>query len=116
MTGCRTPVQNLHAHMDPGGFDFTAYGLPLISDPGIYTYKDDENRYRFKRAASHNCLTVNDRDTWEYRGSWKYGPQKEGFICEVQERPVLPALPPAMKIMLRHRRSAIWPSLVTAFS
>ena len=42
MTGCRTPVQNLHAHMDPGGFDFTAYGLPLISDPGIYTYKDDE--------------------------------------------------------------------------
>lgn len=85
MTGCRTPVQNLHAHMDPGGFDFTAYGLPLISDPGIYTYKDDENRYRFKRAASHNCLTVNNRDPWEYRGSWKYGPQKEGFICEVQE-------------------------------
>lgn len=85
MTACRTPVQNLHAHMDPGGFDYTAWGLPLISDPGIYTYKDDENRYRFKRASSHNCLTINNADPWEYSGSWKYGPQKEGRICAVDQ-------------------------------
>lgn len=85
MTACRTPVQNRHAHMDPGGFDFTAFGLPLISDPGIYTYKDDENRYFFKRTASHNCLTVNEKDAWEYKGSWAYGPQKSGCICAVEE-------------------------------
>lgn len=85
MTACRTPVQNQHAHMDPGGFDFTAYGLPLISDPGIYTYKSGENRYRFKRTASHNCLTVNEADAWEYQGSWAYGPQKSGCICAVEQ-------------------------------
>ncbi|WP_313578011.1 alginate lyase family protein [Lacrimispora sp.] len=85
MTACRTPVQNQHAHMDPGGFDFTAYGLPLISDPGIYTYKSDENRYHFKRTASHNCLTVNGADAWEYQGSWAYGPQKNGIICAVEQ-------------------------------
>jgi len=85
MTACRTPVQNQHAHMDPGGFDFTAYGLPLISDPGIYTYKDDENRYRFKRTASHNCLTINEADAWEYRGTWVYGEQKNGSISAVEQ-------------------------------
>jgi hypothetical protein len=85
MTACRTPVQNQHAHMDPGGFDFTAYGLPLISDPGIYTYKSDENRYHFKRTASHNCLTVNGADAWEYQGSWAYGPQKNGSIYAVEQ-------------------------------
>lgn len=85
MTACRTPVQNQHAHMDPGGFDFTAYGLPLISDPGIYTYKDDENRYRFKCTASHNCLTINEKDAWEYQGTWAYGPQKNGCIRAVEQ-------------------------------
>ncbi|MEG2350922.1 MAG: heparinase II/III family protein, partial [Hungatella sp.] len=72
MTACRTPVQNLHAHIDAGGFDFTAFGEPLVSDPGIYTYKDDKNRQNFKGAAWHNCLTVNHKNMWEYRGSWAY--------------------------------------------
>ena len=43
MTGCRTPVQNLHAHIDAGGFDLTAYGDTLVTDPAIYTYKDSED-------------------------------------------------------------------------
>lgn len=85
MTACRTPVQNLHAHMDPGGFDFTAFGEPLVSDPGIYTYKADENRYHFKSTLSHNCLTINKKDAWEYQGSWAYGPQKEGKLLSVTE-------------------------------
>lgn len=89
MTACRTPVQNLHAHMDPGGFDFTAYGLPLISDPGIYTYKDGPDRYRYKSIAAHNCLQVNRQDPWEYRGSWAYGPQKRGAVEAVEHRPGL---------------------------
>jgi hypothetical protein len=80
MTACRTPVQNQHAHMDPGGFDMTAYGEPLVCDPGIYTYKDCPERRWFKGIHWHNCLSVNGKDPWEYRGSWEYGPQKEGRI------------------------------------
>ncbi len=80
MTACRSPVKNRHAHIDPGGFDFTAYGSPLVSDPGVFTYKDDENRAWFKGAMSHNCLTIDRKNMWEYRGSWAYGPQKEGRI------------------------------------
>lgn len=87
MTGCRTPVQNLHAHIDAGGFDLTAYGDTLVTDPAIYTYKDSEDRKHFKSAFWHNCLTVNNRNMWEYLSSWAYGPQKEGHILSVTEEP-----------------------------
>lgn len=70
MTACRTPVQNLHAHIDAGGFDLTAFGETLVTDPAIYTYKDDENRRHFKSSFWHNCLTVNWKNMWEYKGSW----------------------------------------------
>lgn len=89
MTGCRTPVQNLHAHMDAGGFDFTAYGAPLVADPGIFTYRDCEDRHNFKGSLWHSCLTIDRQDMWEYRGSWSYGPQKEGHIVFAQYEPQL---------------------------
>lgn len=85
MTACRTPVENLHAHIDAGGFDMTAFGETLVTDPGIYTYKDDENRKHFKGALWHNCMTVNWQNMWEYKASWAYGPQKEGKILAVTE-------------------------------
>lgn len=85
MTACRTPIQNQHAHMDPGGFDFSAYGSPLVCDPGIYTYKDCEERYWMKGIRWHNCLNIDGRDPWEYKGSWEYGPQKEGKIVNAGE-------------------------------
>lgn len=85
MTACRTPIKNNHAHMDPGGFDFTAYGEPLVSDPGIYTYKDSIDRYHFKSTGWHNCAMINHKDAWQYIASWKYGKQKPGDIIEVQD-------------------------------
>ena len=86
MTACRTPIKNNHAHMDPGGFDFVAYGEPLVSDPGIYTYKDDINRYHFKSTGWHNCAMINHKDAWQYIASWKYGAQKWGDIITVDDR------------------------------
>lgn len=80
MFGCRTPVQNLHAHMDPAGFEFSAYGRVLLGDPAIYYYKDDENRRKLKSIHWHNCLTLNHQDPWEYIASWAYGEQKLGDI------------------------------------
>lgn len=80
MTACRSPVQNQHAHIDAGGFDFTAYGAVLVCDPGIFTYKDCEARHYFKGSLSHSCLTIDGRDMWEYISSWAYGPQRKGHI------------------------------------
>lgn len=83
MFACRTPVQNLHAHMDPAGFEFSAYGRVLLGDPSTYSYKNDENRKNLKSAHWHNCLTLNHGDPWEYRGSWAYGEQKQGDVLNV---------------------------------
>jgi len=85
MFACRTPVQNLHAHIDPAGFEFSAYGRVLLGDPSIYYYKDDENRKNLKSAHWHNCLTLNHENPWKYISSWGYGPQKPGDILAVKE-------------------------------
>jgi len=81
---CRTPVNNGHAHLDPGSFDFTAYGRPLVVDPGRFCYREDEDRYIFKSAAYHNTLTINGRDPFEYKGLWAFGPQKPSWIDNVR--------------------------------
>lgn len=83
MFACRTPVQNLHAHMDPAGFAFSAYGRVLLGDPAIYHYKNDENRRNLKSLHWHNCFSLNYADSWEYGGSWAYGEQKQGDILNV---------------------------------
>lgn len=85
MFACRTPIQNLHAHIDPSAFEFTAYGKNLLGDPSIYYYKDDENRKNLKSAHWHNCLTLNHENPWEYIASWEYGEQKEGDILSVEQ-------------------------------
>ena len=85
MFACRTPIQNLHAHMDPAGFEFSAYGRVLLGDPAIYYYKDDENRRKLKSAHWHNCLTLNHEDPWEYIASWAYGEQKPGYILNMDQ-------------------------------
>ncbi|GLC79726.1 heparinase II/III family protein [Lacrimispora brassicae] len=84
MFACRTPIQNNHAHIDPAGFEFTAYGRCLLGDPSIYYYKDDENRKNLKSAHWHNCLTLNHENPWEYISSWQYGPQQHGDILAVE--------------------------------
>ena len=85
MFACRTPVQNLHAHMDPAGFEFSAYGRVLLGDPAIYYYKDDENRKNLKSIHWHNCLTIDHKDPWEYISSWGYGPQKDGNVLNAAQ-------------------------------
>lgn len=87
MFACRSPIQNNHAHIDPCGFDFTAFGIPMAVDPGKYTYQDGEARKNFKSMQWHNTLTLNNQSAWDYISSWRYGPQKEGQItgCGVEK-------------------------------
>ena len=81
----RSPIQNNHAHIDPLSFILTAFGKAFIMDPGIYTYKEGEDRYRYKSTRSHSTISINGKDAWQYISSWKYGPQKKSCIDNVAE-------------------------------
>ena len=83
---CRTPIQNLHAHIDAMSFDFTALGKNIICDPGIYCYRDDDDRRAFKTAAYHSTVTIDNKDHFEYISSFDFGPQKYGEISLVEEK------------------------------
>jgi hypothetical protein len=86
---CRTPVHNGHAHIDPASFDFTALGHTMVCDPGRFTYRQDEDRRRFKSAAWHSMLTLNRRDPFEYISSWRFGRQRWGDVALLSEEPGL---------------------------
>lgn len=83
---CRSPIQNLHAHIDLMSFDFTALGKDMVCDPGLFCFREDEDRKLFKSSNFHSTLLIDDRDHFEYRGSWDYGPQKKGEIYKVENR------------------------------
>lgn len=85
MFACRTPIQNQHAHIDPAGFEFSAFGRNLLGDPAIYYYKNDENRKNLKSAHWHNCLTLNHKNPWNYISSWECGDQQIGDILWVEQ-------------------------------
>jgi hypothetical protein len=78
---CRTPVHNGHAHIDPAGFDFCALGHTMVCDPGRFTYRQDEDRRRFKSAAWHSTLTLDGRDPFEYISGWRFGRQRWGDVA-----------------------------------
>lgn len=79
---CKAPVQNEHAHIDGGSFEFTAFGKTMLTDPGRYTYQEGGMRKLFKSAEYHNTLLVNGKSPFDYIGSWKYGEQKPAYIAE----------------------------------
>lgn len=83
---CRSPVQNDHAHIDLLSFDFTALGKNMICDPGIFCYRDDEDRRVFKTTAYHSTIVIDGKDQFEYRGSFSFGPQKIGKVNKVEDK------------------------------
>lgn len=83
---CRSPIQNGHAHIDLMSFDFTALGKNIVCDPGIFCYRDDEERKQFKSSNFHSTLLIDERDHFEYLGSFAFGPQKHGEIYNVEDR------------------------------
>lgn len=83
---CRSPVQNAHAHIDLLSFDFTALGKNMICDPGIFCYREDEDRVAFKSTAYHSTIVIDDQNQFEYIKSFEFGPQKFGTIDQVEER------------------------------
>lgn len=96
---CKTPVQNEHSHMDACSFEFTAFGKTMLTDPGRYTYREGEDRKRFKSAEFHNTLLVNGTPPFAYIGTWKYGSQRPAYITEVNGR------------WIQMRQEAYWPAV-----
>lgn len=80
---CRTPVHNDHAHIDPNGFDYFNKGIPILVDAGRYNYQEGMNRQLFKGGTYHNTLLIDQKNAFEYIGTWEYGEQKIGDILNV---------------------------------
>ena len=80
---CRTPVYNDHAHIDPNGFDYCNQGVPVLVDAGRYNYQEGPNRKLFKGGTYHNTLLINQKNAFEYLGTWAYGEQQIGDILMV---------------------------------
>ncbi len=59
-----------HGHFDKLHIDLAVNGEDCLIDPGRYTYVDGEARYRLKRAAAHNTVTVDDREYTHCLDSW----------------------------------------------
>lgn len=82
---CKSPVQNEHAHIDAGSFEFTAFGKTMLIDPGRYTYRECEERRLFKSAEYHNTVLINGKSPFSYIGTWTYGKQKPAYITNVNQ-------------------------------
>lgn len=80
---CRTPVHNDHAHIDPNGFDYYSQGIPVLVDAGRYNYQEGPNRKLFKGGTYHNTLLIDQKDAFEYQGTWAYGEQQIGDILNI---------------------------------
>ena len=83
--GVYTPVHTGHTHMDPLGFDYTAWEENLLADPGYFTYENNQERENFKSPQWHNTVIVNERYPFEYLHSFRYGEQKKGDILLAKE-------------------------------
>jgi heparinase II/III-like protein len=65
-----------HGHYDALNVEIAANGVPLVVDPGRYTYCDDAPHWRrwFKSTAAHNTVSVDGLDQTPYRRGKPKGP------------------------------------------
>lgn len=73
---CGPLGEGSHCHYDLFSFTYDARGLPLVIDPGRYTYDATPDadgvdwRHRFKGTPAHNTVTIDGRDQTAYRSKW----------------------------------------------
>lgn len=67
-----------HGHADALTVEVTAYGCPLLLDPGFFTYNGDSEWHRyFRETEAHNTIVVGGRSQARYRGrlTWSDAPE-----------------------------------------
>jgi hypothetical protein len=69
-----------HGHADTLSIEVSAFGEPLLVDPGFWTYNGslDWHRY-FRETEAHNTVVVDARSQAEFRGrlKWSHAPRAE---------------------------------------
>jgi hypothetical protein len=66
-----------HGHADALSIEVAAYGVPVLVDPGFYTYNGNEQWHRyFRETDAHNTVVVDGCSQAEYRGrlKWSHAP------------------------------------------
>jgi hypothetical protein len=62
-----------HGHADALSIEVSAYGVPMLVDPGFYTYNGPEKWHRyFRETKAHNTVVVDGCSQAEYRGRLKW--------------------------------------------
>lgn len=62
-----------HAHADELNFLLYENGNPVIVDTGISTYEKNERRQLERSTQSHNCVSINGKDSSEVWGGFRVG-------------------------------------------
>ncbi|MDQ1619832.1 MAG: hypothetical protein QOE19_2401 [Actinomycetota bacterium] len=80
--GCGPLGDGGHGHYDALSVEAYAHGVPLVVDPGRYTYSEAAPNWRrwFKGTAAHNTVTVDGLDQTPYRRGKPKGPVARGTL------------------------------------
>ena len=70
--GTRKPLRNSgHRHADLLSFNLALQGYDILADPGTFCYNGPiECRRLFQSTKSHNTITLDDQDQFDFRGSF----------------------------------------------
>ena len=76
---CGPLGEGSHSHYDVFSFCYHAGGVPLVVDPGRYTYDSAPRagvdwRHHFKSTAAHNTVQIDGLDQTRYLSRTKHGP------------------------------------------
>ncbi|MEQ9810141.1 alginate lyase family protein [Streptococcus jiangjianxini] len=66
------PLGSAHSHSDQNSLCLYDRGVPIIIDPGRYTYREDSIRYWLKSSKSHSTCFIKDKNLEEITDSWSY--------------------------------------------
>jgi len=67
-----------HGHADALSFELSAFGRPMMIDPGFYTYNGPVAWHRyFRETAAHNTVVVDGQSQAAYKGrlTWSHAPK-----------------------------------------
>ncbi len=74
--------QPAHAHADEMNFELFASGFPVIVDTGVTTYERGVERETQRSTASHNCVTINGRNSSDVWSSFRVGKRAAVHVFE----------------------------------
>lgn len=75
-----------HSHADELNFELFYQGCPVIVDTGISTYDINERRSLERSTRSHNCVTIDDKNSSDVWSSFRVGKRAKVELINDGER------------------------------